>query len=141
MRYLPVLSEALGTLLSSQAWQLAKPLPFQLPGDITKQYGSTITHPVTGAFAWAFSHEPVAIHPEADPLCLDPVILPLILGGYIPAEELQATHAKILAARGKMATVLEIMPPQYGPMVKTFEQMDAEGWFIIPEETQPEVPA
>lgn len=127
--FIYLLSQALGDALSAFAWALSKPVQYQSPSDITKTVGSVIKHPLADQYAWAFSDDPLLVHTEADPHGLDAILDALIAAGYCTQEEKTATQNRITEARGTLKTILDILPDSLDPSVRSFEQMEQEGWF------------
>lgn len=131
--FLGLLSELFGDSLVRVAFYLTKPESLIQPGDVSAQVGAVIKHPDQEAYAWRFADDPLLVHAEASEHTLDAILEALIQAGVIPGSELAATQARILAARGTMATILDIMPPELAQIVKNYEEMRAAGWFPDPD--------
>lgn len=127
--YLILLSKSFGDLLVRLSWALSKPEQYQNADDITKTIGSVMRHPSVEQYAWHFSDTPLLIHAEADPHTLDPILDTLIASGVCLLVEKQETQTRISNARGAFKTVLDILPDSLKPSVRSFEQMQQEGWF------------
>jgi hypothetical protein len=127
--FLYLLSKSFGDSLVKTAFFLMKPQHLIDPADISSDVGSVIKHPTADQYAWDFSDDPLLIHPEADPHGLDAILDALIAAGACLPGEKQETQNRITAALGTFKTILDILPQSLAPLVKTFEQMDAEGWF------------
>ncbi len=130
--FIGVLSLVHGQALSIAGWALSKPVLFQKPDDITKTLGDIVKHPDREEYAWSFSDDPFLVHAQADPRTLDPVLAPLVSAGLLTQADLDATAAKIVLFAGGQHTILEMMPDALVSSVKTFEQMQADGWFLEP---------
>jgi hypothetical protein len=130
--FIGVMSLVHGQALSIAGWALSKPAQFQTPEDITKTLGDIVKHPDRDDYAWSFSDDPFLVHAQADPRTLDPVLAPLVSAGLLTQADLDATAAKIVLFAGGQHTILEVMPGALVSSVKTFEQMQADGWFLEP---------
>ena len=127
--FLDLLSESFGDSLVRAAFYLTKPEHLIDPADISSDVGSVLKHPTLDAYAWRFTDDLLLIHQEADPNGLDVILDALIASEVCDPGEKQGTRDSISAAKGSFKTILDILPQSLAPLVKTFEQMEQEGWF------------
>ena len=133
-KYILLLSEALGSILSSASFALARPEQYRLPGDITNKIGDTLKHPSREEYCWQFTDDPVFVHQEASENALDPILIPLAQAGKITQNDVAQVQSCILAKRGSFASILDIFPPSLLAGIKEYETMKTDGWFPDPPE-------
>lgn len=136
-KYILLLSEALGSILSSASFALARPEQYRLPEDITNKIGDTLKHPSREEYCWQFTDDPIFVHPEASENALDPILIPLAQAGKITQDDIAHVRSGIIAKRGSFASILDIFPLSLLDEIKEYDTMKADGWFPDIEVQQP----
>lgn len=128
-KYILLLSETLGSILSSASFALARPEQYRSPEDITNKIGDTLKHPSREEYCWQFTDDPIFVHLEASENALDPILIPLAQAGKITQDDTTHVRSCIIAKRGSFASILDIFPPSLLSGVKDYGTMQADGWF------------
>lgn len=127
--FLNLLSESFGNDLVHSTFFLTKPQHLIRPEDVSSQIGRVIKHLSLEEYAWEFTDDMLLVHPQASIHALDSILSVLVSAGAIQSSEVVETQNAIESKKGQEATILEILPASLSPKIKTFDQMQADGWF------------
>lgn len=124
-------SQGEGKGVSAYFWELIRPLSERNPKDVTNYLLDVITHPTTGEEAILVDSNVFMIHPNTNDLEIDERTEQLENHGVITAQEKTGLRTAIKSLKGQEISVLDLMPIRYKvkPFVKTYEEMEADGWF------------
>ena len=121
-------SEEYGLAVSHELWMLARPLG--ISETETSQYFCGVkTHDGQVAIGPLDGTQPV--HSDADELSFGNLI-----GAAITEEEEAGIVAAITEAKGGSIDIVALIeqPPSLSPNLRTYEQLEADGWFASTDE-------
>lgn len=108
---------------SRDFFRLSRPANVADRNDVTEFLGKVLVHPTDGRIAVSIPENVLSIHAEADRFGLDPYTVDLI------ASERVETRNNITSSQNERVMPETILPVRIAGDLKTFAEMDADGWF------------
>ena len=121
-------SQEYANAVSHELWMLARPRGIS-DGETSQFYCGVYVH-ADGRVAIGPIDQPQQVHANADELSFAELI-----GNAVTEAEKQAIIDAIVEAKGGTIQLLDIIAasPSLSPNLRTYEQLDADGWFPTEE--------